>query len=77
MCCVSLCVCVCVCEIKSEYQQKKYVSDLSNFIVCTPTHVSAGGEGEVEPLTKFSKKKGGGLDRISIFIGGCWERGGD
>ena len=29
----------------------------------------------VEPLTKFSKR--GGLDRISIFRGGCWEGGGD
>ena len=30
--------------------------------------------GGVEPPTKFSKK---GLDRISIFRGGCWKRGGN
>ena len=40
--------------------------------------LSEGGEGArgVEPLTKFSKKREG-LDGISIFRGGCWERGGD
>ena len=32
---------------------------------------------EVELPTKFSEKGGGGLDRISIFRGGCWERGDD
>ena len=39
------------------------------------------GGGGVEPWTKFSKSlcwgEGGGLGRISIFRGGCWERGGD
>ena len=40
-----------------------------NFIVCTPFLL--GGE----PPTKF--QKGGGLNRISIFRGDCWERGGD
>ena len=29
----------------------------------------------VEPPTKFSKR--GGLDRTSVFRGGCWERGSD
>ena len=40
-----------------------------NFVVCTPFLL--GGE----PPTKF--QKGGGLNRISIFRGDCWERGGD
>ena len=32
------------------------------------------GGGEVEPPIKFSKKGGGGLDRISIFRGGLLEK---
>ena len=34
-----------------------------------------GGE-RIELPTKFKKKNGEGLDRISTFRGGCWERGG-
>ena len=40
-------------------------------------------QGRGEPPTKFSKKDGGvgggkgGADRILIFRGGYWERGGD
>ena len=53
---------------------------LSNkFIVCTP--FSAGCEGggwgvglSLRPI--FQKRGGWGLGRISIFKGGCWERGG-
>ena len=31
----------------------------------------------IEPPTKFSKGRGGGgLDRVSNFRGGCWERKG-
>ena len=45
----------------------------------TPPPVSAGGgagRGDgVEPTTKFSKR--GRLDRISVFRGGCLERGGN
>ena len=41
------------------------MSDLSKLIVCTPFLL--GGEG-VEPPTKLSKRGGGGLDKISIFI---------
>ena len=40
--------------------------------MCTPPPLLEG-EG-VESPTKFSKR--GGLDRISIFRGGCWERRG-
>ena len=39
------------------------------YIACTPSPLLQEG---VEPPTKFSK---GGLDRVSIFRGGCWERG--
>ena len=33
--------------------------------------------GGVEPPTKFSKKKGGGLTGPQLLEGGCWERGGE
>ena len=53
-----------------------YISFFKNQVkplVCTPLPLSVGGEG-VELPTNFSKR-GRGLDRISIFRGGCWERG--
>ena len=46
-------------------------------IVCTPSPLSAR---QVKPPTKFSKKKGGGgqrLDKTSTLRGGCWKRGGN
>lgn len=33
--------------------------------------------GRVEPHMKFSKKRGGRLDRTSFFEGVSWERGSD
>ena len=54
-----------------------YISFFKNQVkplVCTPLPLSVGGGGGVELPTNFSKR-GGGFDRISIFRGGCWERG--
>ena len=47
--------------------------DIATIIVCT--HPSPFLLVGVEPPTKF--RKGGGLDRISILRGGCWEDGSD
>ena len=49
-------------------------NDRNTCIVCTSPPLSAAG---VEPPTKFLKTGRGGLDRTSVFRGGCWERGGD
>ena len=35
----------------------------------------SAGEGGLDPQPNF--QKGGGLDKISTFRGGYWERGGD
>ena len=44
----------------------------------TKSVANYGFEGEgVEPPTKFSKRGGGELERISFSRGGCWERGGN
>ena len=72
--------------ITKEGYKFKFPLTIQLYVVCT-FPLSAGvvvgggagggvGEGgrEVEPLINFSKK--GGLDRISIFRGGCWERWG-
>ena len=45
-----------------------------DFIECTLSFLLGA---EVEPLTKFSNDGGRGLDRISIFRGGCLEREGE
>ena len=72
VCCVSLCVCVCVCflcEIKSEHQQKTTLRVRPQYIHSvypTPFMLGGGGGGGNWPPTKFPKK-GGGIDRISIF----------
>ena len=50
------------------------IEKLQSVKVCTSS-LSAGGRGEVNLLPNF--QKGGELDRTSVFIGGCWERGGD
>ena len=46
-------------------------ADAHTVTVHPPLCAWGGGE----PLTKFSKREE--LYRISIFRGGCWERGGD
>ena len=66
--------------ITKEGYKFKFPLTIQLYVVCTfPLSagvVVGGGAGgrEVEPLINFSKK--GGLDRISIFRGGCWERWG-
>ena len=50
----------------------------ASLIVCTPAFLlqrGVWGEAGDELPTKFSKKGGVGLDKISVFIGGCQERG--
>ena len=42
-----------------------------------PPFCRKGGGGWGETSTGFSKKRGWGLGRTSIFRGGCWERGAD
>ena len=42
----------------------------------TPPPICWGGGQRVEPPNNFSKGGEEVLDRISIFRGGCWERGG-
>ena len=74
---VCVCVYACVCVRSNQSTSRKpHVSDLSKFIVCTPSLSTWVRGGEVKPPTKFFKK-GRGLGRISIFRGGCWERRGD
>ena len=55
--------------------KSQFVSFCQSYTVCTPHLFLQGGGKGVEPPTKFTKAWG--LDRISIFRGGCWERGGD
>ena len=50
------------------------IEKLQSVKVCTSS-LSAGGRREVNFLPNF--QKGGELDTTSVFIGGCWERGGD
>ena len=74
-CAVCLCVCVCVCflcEIKSEYQQKTTLRVRPQYIHSvypTPFMLGGGGGGGCLASNQISKK-GGGIDRISIFRGG-------
>ena len=56
-----------------------YRSDHSHSVQ-PPFFVVEGGGGVegwwVEPPTKFSKRRGGGLSGPQLLEGGCWERGG-
>ena len=68
--CLYVSVCVCVRSNKSSGKKPHYKSDLSKLSVHLPP-LSARG---FSLLPNF-QKGGRGLDRISIFRGGCWERG--
>ena len=49
------------------------MSDLSKHMCTPPPFFRGGGEGGWSLLSNF--QKGGGLDKIFIFRGGCWGRG--
>ena len=76
---VYLYVCVCVRSNHTTSKKPHYLSELSKLIKCThppPTPISTRGWG-VALASNQIFKRGAGLDRISIFRGGCWKRGGN
>ena len=61
---------------KTRKQSVRRELELKHPTPSPPPPLSFLGGERIELPTKFKKKNGEGLDRISTFRGGCWERGG-